>query len=164
MRILSPSYCKFQDFFLMKAITLVKHWRYCLNLTLKFNLYFLQRQPKLHFVYKSIPDNKISDMFNPFPNKPWFLHVCITSFLKGLLDKVDLLVRNNFSFSHNVFYPFGELSAIFVKIEIVVGKLFQCGSLKFVLWDVIWPKKGFPILDLKFEKEESIFSIEKNAF
>ena len=31
---------------------------------------------------------------------------------------------SNFSFSHSVFYPFGELSAIFIKFEIVAYKLF----------------------------------------
>ena len=40
----------------------------------------------------------------------------------------------NFSFSHSVLYPFGMLSAIFVKFEIVVCKLFQFESLKFVVW------------------------------
>ena len=30
-------------------------------------------------------------------------------------------------FPHSVFYPFGELSAIFIKFEIVVCKLFQFG-------------------------------------
>ena len=33
----------------------------------------------------------------------------------------------NFSFSHSVFYPFEELSTIFIKFEIVVSKLFQFG-------------------------------------
>ena len=35
----------------------------------------------------------------------------------------------NFSFSHCVFYPFGELSAIDIKFEILVCKLFQSGSI-----------------------------------
>ena len=34
---------------------------------------------------------------------------------------------SNFSFSHCVFYPFGELSAIFIKFEIVVCKLIEFG-------------------------------------
>ena len=38
-----------------------------------------------------------------------------------------LLLTSNFSFSHSVFYLFGELSAIFIKFEIVVCKLFQFG-------------------------------------
>ena len=62
---------------------------------------------------------------NPFPNKPWFLCVCSTSLLKTLWEKEKLLVTSNFSFFHNVFYPFEELSAIFMKFKIVVCKLFQ---------------------------------------
>ena len=42
-------------------------------------------------------------------------------------EKEKLLVMSNFSFSHSVFYPFGELSAIFVQFEIVVCKFFQIG-------------------------------------
>ena len=61
---------------------------------------------------------------NPFPNKPWFLCVCSSSLLKTLVGKKKLFAISNFSFSHSVFYPFGELSAIFIKFEIVVCKLF----------------------------------------
>ena len=35
-------------------------------------------------------------MFNPFPNKPWFLHVYSTSLLKTLWEKEKLLVTSNF--------------------------------------------------------------------
>ena len=59
-------------------------------------------------------------IFNPFSNKPWFLHVCSTSLLKTLWKKDKLLVRSNLSFSYSVFYPFGELSAIFIKSDIIV--------------------------------------------
>ena len=38
-------------------------------------------------------------VFNPFTNKPWFLGVCSTSFLKTLREKEKLLVTSNFSFS-----------------------------------------------------------------
>ena len=69
----------------------------------------------------------MSHCFNPFPNKPWFSHVCSTSLLKTLWEKEKLHIMSNFSFSHSVFYPFQELSAIFVKFEIVVCKLFQFG-------------------------------------
>ena len=66
--------------------------------------------------------------FNPFPNKPWFLRVCSTSLLKTLWEKEKLLVMSNFSFSQRVFFcPFGELSAIFIKFEIVVCKVFRFG-------------------------------------
>ena len=69
----------------------------------------------------------ITICLNPFPNKPWFLRVCNTSPLKTPWEKEKLLVTSNFSFSHRVFYLFGELSAIFIKFEIVVCKLFQFG-------------------------------------
>ena len=73
---------------------------------------------------------------NPFPNKPWFLHVCSTSLLKTLWEKEKLLVTSNFSFSRSVFYPFEELSAIFIKFKIVVCKHFWVWkSLKFIVWE-----------------------------
>ena len=66
--------------------------------------------------------------FNPFPNKPWFLRVSSTSLLKTLWEKEKLLVMSNFSFAQSVFYLFGKLSAIFIKFEIVICKLFQFGT------------------------------------
>ena len=42
-------------------------------------------------------------------------------------------VTSNFSFSHSVFYWFGELSANFIKFEIVVCKLFGEGLRKYFL-------------------------------
>ena len=66
--------------------------------------------------------------FNPFPIKPWFLRVRCTSLLKTLWEKEKLLVMSNFSFSHSVFYPCGELFSIFIKFEIVVCNLFHFGK------------------------------------
>ena len=57
---------------------------------------------------------------NPFPNKPWFSHVCSRSRLKTLREKKKLLV----------FYASGELTAIVIKFEIVVRKLFQFGRVQ----------------------------------
>ena len=68
-----------------------------------------------------------SILFYPFPNKPWFSRVCRESLLKKMWEKKKLLVTSNFFFSHSVFYPFWELSAIFIKHEVVVCKLFQFG-------------------------------------
>ena len=68
--------------------------------------------------------------FNPFPNKPWVLRVYSISLLKTLWEKEKLLTTSNFSFSHSVFYPFEDLSAIFFKFEIVVSKLFQFGRVQ----------------------------------
>ena len=61
--------------------------------------------------------NNVENSINPFPNKPWFLCVCSISLLKTL-------IWSNFSFIHSVFYPFSELSAIFVKFKTVVCKCF----------------------------------------
>ena len=73
-----------------------------------------------------------------FPNKPWFLHVCSTSLLETQWEKEKLLVSSNFSFSDSVSYPFGELSAIFIKFESVVCKLFHIlKSLQFVVWKMV---------------------------
>ena len=93
---------------------------------------------KLNLIYNSPQVNVIKHylLFNPFQNKPWFLHVCSTSHLKTLWQKEKLLVTRNFSFSHSVFYPFGELSVIFIKSEIVVCKFFQFGIAKnFIVWE-----------------------------
>ena len=62
-------------------------------------------------------------VFNPFPNKPWFLRVGSTSPFKAQCEKEKLLVTSNFSFSHRVFYPFEGPSRIFITFEIVVCKL-----------------------------------------
>ena len=62
---------------------------------------------------------------NSYPNNPWFSRVCSTSLLKTLWEKEKLLITSNFSFSHNVFHPFGELSSIFIKFSIVFTKLFH---------------------------------------
>ena len=55
---------------------------------------------------------RVEKSVNPFPNKPWFLRVCSRSLSKTLWEKEKLLITSNFSFSHSVFYLFGELSVI----------------------------------------------------
>ena len=52
--------------------------------------------------------------FNLFLNKTWILSVCSTSPLKTLWEKEKLLVKSNFSYSHGIFYPFGEHFAVFI--------------------------------------------------
>ena len=54
-------------------------------------------------------------------------YVCGAGLVKTLWEKEKLLVTSNFSFSHSVFFPLGELSTIFIKFDIVVGKLLQFG-------------------------------------
>ena len=92
----------------------------------------ITRKPKHSKYYSSdsLSNHYQTLKFNPFPNKPWFLSVCNTSLLKTLWEKEKLLVTSNFSFSHSVFYPLGELCAIFIKFEIVVCKYFQFGRVQ----------------------------------
>ena len=73
---------------------------------------------------------QLSRRLNSFPNKPWFLRVWRTSLLKTLWEKKKLLVTSNFFFSHSVFFPFVEISAVFIKFEIVVCKLLQFGPVQ----------------------------------
>ena len=117
-------------------------------------------------------------LLDPFPNKPWFLHVFSTSLLKTLWEKEKLLVTSNFSFSHSVFYPFRVLSAIFVKFKIVVCKLLQFGRASNFLFGkglslyhtilTFNDPQGRRLLKTFLEKEEmlvtSIFSFSKNVF
>ena len=70
----------------------------------------------------------MQEWFNPFPHNDTFWRPWETSLLKTLCEKEKLLVMSNFSFSHSVFYLFGKLSNIFIKVEIVVCKLFQFGG------------------------------------
>ena len=63
-------------------------------------------------------------------------------------EKEIFLIMSNFSFSHSVFYPFGELYTIFFKFEIIICNLFQFGkSPQFVIWERVkqtilffWPQ------------------------
>ena len=54
----------------------------CLRMDQNFANNFWKGSPKEHFkIGPAVPAEKI---FNSFPNKPWFLHVCSTSLLKTL--------------------------------------------------------------------------------
>ena len=106
---------------------------------------------------KSGDDGELS--FNPFPNKPCFLRVCSTSLLKTLREKEKLLVTSNFSFSHSVFYLFGELSAIFNKLEIVVCKLFQFGRVQNFLFGKGLTQQNFYWADDEFSVAKTRISV-----
>ena len=64
------------------------------------------------------------------------------SLLKTLREKEKLLLTSNCSFPHSVFYPFLELFAIFIELEIVVCKLFEFGR----VWNLSLGKGLNPIL------------------
>ena len=53
----------------------------------------------------------------PTQTSPGFYVSAVQAFWKHW-EKEKLLVTSNFSFSHSVFYPFEELSVIFIQFEI----------------------------------------------
>ena len=70
-----------------------------------------------------------NSFLNPFPNKPWFLHVCSTSLLKTLGGgggggERRKCLKQAISPFPCVFYSFGKFSAIFIYFKIVICKLF----------------------------------------
>ena len=62
-----------------------------------------------------------------FSQKSPGFYVTAENLEETLWEKEKLLVTSNFSFSHSVSYPIGELFAIYMKFTIVVCKLFQFG-------------------------------------
>ena len=81
---------------------------------------------------------------NLFPKKPWFLRACSGSLLKIPWEKEKLLVTSNFSFSHSVFYPSGELSAIFTtNRNCRLQTLSISKSQEFVVWERVNKIHGF---------------------
>ena len=93
-----------------------------LNLVKSMTLTFCSELSLCHTI------QSFSDPVNPVPNKPLFLCVCLTFFLKTPQEKEILLVTGNFSFSHSVFYP-------------VVCKLFQIEKAKNLSYGEGW--EGF---------------------
>ena len=60
--------------------------------------------------------------FNPFPNRPLFSCVCNRSIrlFENTVGKGEIVLNEQFLFFPCVFYPFGKLSAIFIKSKIVI--------------------------------------------
>ena len=64
--------------------------------------------------------------FKPFPNKAQLVFTFLLyNTFKNTWEKEKLLIISNFSLPQSVFYPFGEFSAIIIKFEIVICKVFQ---------------------------------------
>ena len=102
----------------------------CSKLAMKTNASFAQAKLNITNIYMKV---QISDtkelLFMPatFP-KQALAFTCLQNKSYGnTVRKKKMLVTSNFSFTHSVFYPFEELSAIFIKFKIVVYKFFQFG-------------------------------------
>ena len=61
---------------------------------------------------------------------------CRRSLLKTLLENEKLLVMSNWFFPHSVFYPFGELTAIFLSHS----KLSSANSFSLEMSKVVWER------------------------
>ena len=83
-----------------KNLSVPHHW--CIRVVMRLQLKPFSPQCFLPHQIEIV----ILETFNPFPNKPWFLHVCSTSLLNTQWEKEKLLTMSNFSFSHNVLYSF----------------------------------------------------------
>ena len=70
---------------------------------------------------------EVNNLQKSFPKQALGLRVCSTSLLKTLWENEKF--DSNFSFTNSVFYPHGELSAIFIIFKIVICKFFQFGSI-----------------------------------
>ena len=66
-----------------------------------------------------------SIFFNPFQNNPLFLCVCNISLKKTLWEEKKLLAMSNFSFTHGLFCPFGELSPILSNLPFLSANSFS---------------------------------------
>ena len=82
---------------------------------------------------RPLNDVTCTRQFSPFPNKPWFLRVWGTGLLKTL-GKGEIARNEHFLLYSQCFYPFGELTTIFMKSEIYVCKPRVWKSPKFVVW------------------------------
>ena len=56
---------------------------------------------------------------------PLVLLVCSKGLLKTQWEKKKLPIMSIFLFSHSVFYRFGQLSAIFIKFNIIICKVIE---------------------------------------
>ena len=80
---------------------------------------------------------------NPFPGKPWILHVCSTSLLKTLCETSD------FSFSHSVFYPLWDWRTFCHLQQFWYGHLQTLSfrkSLKLVVWERVMHLQKYCLL------------------
>ena len=82
--------------------------------------------PEVCTVY--VYPNLCYDVLTLSPRSPCFyLSAVQKKSFKTLWEKEKLLLTSNFSFSHSVSFPFGELSTIFIKSKIVVCIRFEFG-------------------------------------
>ena len=80
-------------------------------------------------------------IFNPFPNKPWFLHVCSTcTCILKTLGKREIAHNEQFLLFPKCFPPFWRIFCHFNQIQNYhLQTLSFWKSLKFVVWERVNP-------------------------
>ena len=76
-------------------------------------------------------------LFNPFPNKPWFLHICSTSLLEAMWEKEKLPVMGDSSFSERFYTCFEKISAVSFGLRLSSAASFCLEDLGFVVWEEV---------------------------
>ena len=65
---------------------------------------------------KKVQSKPFGNLFNPFPYKPWFLHVCSTNLLKTLWKKGEIARNEQFLFFPQYFLPIWRVLCHFHQI------------------------------------------------
>ena len=115
----------------------------CIAFKLSFHIYFKVVVCIFHLEEQKICNVKTmyakNAMLNPFPNKPWFSHVCWKSLLKTLWEKKKLLVTSNFFFSQ-CFLPILRTFCNFHQTyNCCLQTLSIWKSLEFNVWERVKP-------------------------
>ena len=84
----------------------------------------------------SISKVKTLNDISPFLKKALVFMCLQYKSFENIVRKGEIAHNEQFLFSPNVFYPFGELSAISIKFKIVC-KFSVLESLKFVVWEKV---------------------------
>ena len=69
---------------------------------------------------------------NPFPNSPWFLHVCSTSLLKTVWGKREIDCNEQFFLSPTAIFPFPTMFS--KRVKNIVGYEENAGKQRFLLF------------------------------
>ena len=86
----------------------------------------------------------------PFPNKPWFLRCLHYQSFENTVGKEEIARNEQFLLFLQCFLPvwrnflLKSRVKVVVKFEVVVFKIFQVGSLKFVVWEKLNPLPNNP--------------------
>ena len=71
----------------------------------------------------------------PFPKQALVFTWLQQKPFENTAGKGEIARNEHFTISHNIFYPFGEISVIFIEFENVTCKSFLLEEQEFVVWE-----------------------------